>query len=161
MPPVIVRKADLADASDGLAVLEMTRMYASDPMGGHADLSPDCQQRLIHEMRDHQGIVVFLAFEEGQAVGIATCLVSFSTFAARKIINIHDLSVIATHRGRGIARMLIAAVEAEAIRQDCCRITLEVSALNERARDVYAALGFRGARETDADRITYFCGKEL
>jgi GNAT superfamily N-acetyltransferase len=95
------------------------------------------------------------------AVGIATCFVGFSTFAARPLINIHDLAVLPTHRGKGIARRLLEAVEQKARALGCTRITLEVLENNRRARHVYAASGFAQATSDSSTGGALFYIKNL
>jgi ribosomal protein S18 acetylase RimI-like enzyme len=68
--------------------------------------------------------------------------VGFSTFAARLLINIHDLAVIPEYRGRGIGRLLLEAVEAKGHELGCCKLTLEVREDNQRAQRLYDKFGF-------------------
>ena len=155
-----VRIADLTDQHDAEAVLEMTRSYARDPMGGGQDLDPQVSASLIEEMRSHGGIVCFLAYDKGTPVGIANCIVSFSTFRARPILNVHDLYVSEEHRGKGVSRALLEKVESYARDRNFSAITLEVLEINERARKVYEAFGFSGAMPEPGDS-KYFCRKVL
>ena len=97
---------DLDDPEHQAAVLAMTRAYARDPMGNGRDLPAEIQQALVPGLRAHPTTLIFLAYRGDEAVGIVTCFVGFSTFAARPLINIHDLHVAKDHRGRGIARSL-------------------------------------------------------
>ena len=69
---------------------------------------------LVDGLREHPTSLVFLAFDRNRPVGMATCFIGFSTFAARRIINIDDLHVPAEFRSRGIGRRLLEAVEAKA-----------------------------------------------
>jgi ribosomal protein S18 acetylase RimI-like enzyme len=78
-------------------------------------------------------------------VGIATCFIGFSTFAARPLINIHDLHVTKEHQRRGVAPSLLAAVEKEARDRGCCKLTLEVQENNRPALALYERFGFAGA----------------
>jgi ribosomal protein S18 acetylase RimI-like enzyme len=137
-----IRPADLTSGDDSSAVVFVVDSYARDPAGGGRPLPPDVRARLPDALRDHPTSVVFLAFVDGQPAGVAVCFVGFSTFHARPLLNIHDLAVVPEHRGRGIGRALLAAVEAEAVRRDCCRLTLEVQDENRRARRVYDRFGF-------------------
>src|SRR5437867_12897246 len=82
--------------------------------------------------------------------GIATCFLGFSTFFARPLLNIHDFAILPQHRGRGLARHLLRAVEAKALELGCCTITLEVQEKNVRARRVYERAGFAQAGDRQA-----------
>jgi ribosomal protein S18 acetylase RimI-like enzyme len=85
---------------------------------------------------------VFLAYDGEVPVGVAVCFLGFSTFAAKPLVNLHDVAVVPTHRGRGVGRALLAAVEAKARELGCCKRTLEVLDKNERALRTYRAAGF-------------------
>lgn len=161
MSQIVVRKADLTRQTDREAVVAMTQAYARDPQGRGSEIESEVARRLPGFLAAHPAALVFLAYDGDEAIGIATCALSFSTFRASPILNIHDLSVRADRRGEGIARRLFEAVEAEARGLDCCRISLEVGATNEHARNVYAAWGFRGARELDPQGVKYFCELDL
>jgi ribosomal protein S18 acetylase RimI-like enzyme len=66
---------------------------------------------------------------------------SFSTFYAKKVLNVHDLAVNPAFRGNGVGEALLAAVEKEAKEENCCKITLEVREDN-RAQNLYERFGF-------------------
>ncbi|MGF7153975.1 GNAT family N-acetyltransferase [Novosphingobium gossypii] len=141
-PALSIAKADFADPADAAAIVAMLDIYARDPMGGGEPLSDDVRQRLVPALSQVPGAFVVLARIDGEAVGIANCFTGFSTFAARPLVNIHDMAVAPAHRGKGIARALFAAIEAEARMLGACKITLEVLSGNERAKALYASLGY-------------------
>jgi len=154
-------RADLDDPRHQAAVLAMTRAYARDPMGNGQDLPAEVQQALVPGLRAHPTTLVFLAFHDDQAVGIVTSFTGFSTFAARPLINIHDLYVTKEHRGHGVGRSLLEAVEAEARRLGCCKLTLEVQEHNETALALYRRLGFVGGQYEAAAGGVLFREKKL
>ena len=158
---VHIRLADLNDSADQAATLEMIDAYARDPMGNGAPLPPDVRDRLIAGLRTHPTTLVFLAFVATSPVGVAVCFLGFSTFAAKPLINIHDLSVLPRHRGTGIGRALLQAVEAEARSRGCCKLTLEVLDENHRARRAYAAAGFGAPVYKGDEQKTLFLSKPL
>jgi len=65
-----------------------------------------------------------------------------STFAARPLLNLHDLAVLPERRGLGVGRALLEAVEARARDLGCCKLTLEVRQDNARAQALYESFGF-------------------
>ena len=140
-----VVEADLARPEHQRDVVAMTAAYALDAMGNGGPLPPDVLERLIPGLREHLTTIIFLAYVEGRAVGIATCFLGFSTFTARPLINIHDLAVLAEYRGRGVGRALMGAVERKARERGCSKVTLEVQENNTRARRLYEAAGFAQA----------------
>ncbi len=147
---VSVVLADLSDAAQSADVVAMTASYALDVMGNGGPLDADVLTRLVPALRAHPTTLVFLAYDDGVAVGIATCFVGMSTFQARSLINIHDLAVLPDRRGQGIGAALLTAVEHEARARGCCKLTLEVQERNTRARRAYDAAGFAQAVCSDA-----------
>lgn len=138
-----IREANLAESVDAAALLEVLDSYARDPMGGASPLSADVRQRLVPALREQPGALVLLAFDGVHPVGLATCFYGFSTFAARPLLNVHDLAVVADRRGRGIGRALLVAAEERARARGCAKLTLEVREDNARARRLYGEQGFR------------------
>jgi GNAT superfamily N-acetyltransferase len=158
---VEVVEADLARLEHQRDVVAMTAAYALDTMGNGGPLPPDVLERLVPGLRAHPTTTIFLAYLDGKAVGIATCFVGFSTFAARPLINIHDFAVLPEYRARGVGRALLQAVERKARERGCVKITLEVQEGNARARRVYKAAGFAQALSGQANGGALFYAKPL
>jgi len=137
-----IRRADLADERDVARVVTLLNSYALEPVGLGGPLPPDVRERLIPELERIPGALVLLAFADAEAIGIAVCFRGFSTFRARPLLNIHDLAVLAEHRGKGAGRALLQAAEDHARREGCCRLTLEVLERNAGARALYRRFGF-------------------
>lgn len=135
-------RADLARTDHGQAVADLVDAYAADPLGNGARLDASVKQALIPALQAHPTTEILLAFCDERAVGVAVCFVGFSTFAARPLLNLHDLAVLPEFRGQGVGRLLLAAVERRAVELGCCKVTLEVFAANP-ARRLYEACGFR------------------
>jgi ribosomal protein S18 acetylase RimI-like enzyme len=142
MPSIDIVEADLDNTDHQRAVVDLIHAYALDPMGNGRPLPPETRHALIPGLKQLPTTMIFLAYQEGQAIGIAVCFRGFSTFAARPLINIHDLAVLPQHRGHGVGRRLLEAVERKAQELDCCKITLEVAENNHKARQIYRAAGF-------------------
>jgi ribosomal protein S18 acetylase RimI-like enzyme len=158
---VEVREARLADATDAAAFLAILESYATDEMGGGTPLDPFVRARLVPALREQSNALVLLAFSEGSAVGVATCFFGFSTFAARSLLNVHDLAVLPASRGRGVGRALLSAAEAHARARDCAKLTLEVREDNARARALYRERGFRDFELAGVPIRTLFLAKPL
>ena len=141
-PTLTVRRADYGDAGDAAALVALLDVYARDPMGGGKGLSQAVKASLPTALQVFPGAFSLLAFQGDEAVGLANCFTGFSTFAARPLVNIHDLAVRPEQRGKGIGRALMQAVEAEARARGACKITLEVLGGNDNAKALYAALGY-------------------
>jgi len=161
MRPVVIVEADLNRTEHQHAVVELIDAYAMDPMGNGKPLSPEVRRTLIPGLQRHPTTVVFLAYQDGKAIGIAVCFRGFSTFAARPLINIHDLAVLPEHRRQGTVRRLLEEVERKARDMGCCKLTLEVLEGNRRARQVYQAAGFAQVEYQAATGGALFLSKSL
>lgn len=142
MGALTVVEADLANPRHQGAVVDLVNAYARDPMGQGRDLAEDVRRDLIAGLRRHPAALILLAFDGDLPVGIAVCFIGFSTFAARPLINIHDLAVVPEYRGQGVGRALLEHVEARGRAMGCARLTLEVNADNLPAQALYTKFGF-------------------
>lgn len=147
---VEVRRGDPRIEADAAAILMLLDAYARDPRGGGEPLPEPVRERLVPGLRAHPTSRVWLAFDDGMPVGVCVGFLGFSTFQALPLLNIHDLAVLPGHRGKGAGRALLAAAEAHAQEQGCCRLTLEVQEDNLPARALYEAMGYRDVRYGDS-----------
>jgi GNAT superfamily N-acetyltransferase len=158
--PEIV-EADLSRLDHQRDVVALTDAYARDPMGNGAPLPQEVIERLIPGLRGHPTTLILLAYSGPEAVGIATCFLGFSTFRGRPLVNVHDLAVLPGHRGGGIGRRLLEAVERKARALGCCKVTLEVLENNAVARRLYAGAGFSQATYVETSGGALFYTKQL
>jgi GNAT superfamily N-acetyltransferase len=156
MEPVEIVQADLDDADHQRAVVALTDAYARDPMGNGAPLPQEKLDRLIDGLRNHPTTVILLAYAGGQAVGIATCFLGYSTFAVEPLLNVHDLAVLPGHRGLRIGAKLLEAVEQKARQLGCSKLTLEVGDTNARAKDLYEKAGFAQPTSEGAGDLLFY-----
>ena len=110
-----VRQADYQSATDAAALVMLLDAYASDPAGGGEPLSDFAKTHLVRELSARPQAYSVLAFEGEAPVGLVNCIEGFSSFACKPLVNVHDVAVLASHRGRGIAEAMLA--EAERIAQ--------------------------------------------
>ena len=82
-----------------------------------------------------------LAHEAGKTLGVAIYFFTYSSWAGRKVLNLHDVIVSNSSRRSGVGRRLLSYLAKEAKKNDCARIDLEVRSYNE-ARTFYEKLGF-------------------
>jgi len=134
--------ADLTNAEHQRATLAMLDAYMRDPMGGNTPMPEPTKRDLIPGLRAHPACYVFLAYSDSNPAGLSICFLGFSTFNARPLINIHDIFVDASARGKGIGRLLLEKIETKARALKCCRLTLEVREDNHPARTLYRKAGF-------------------
>ena len=156
MSPITVIQADLDRTDHQDAVLRLVNNYARDPMGNSQDLPQEVRNRLIPGLQAHSTTLIFLAYRGDEAVGIAVCFRGFSTFAAKPLLNIHDLAVNPDCRGQGIGHLLLDQVEHRARELGCCKLTLEVQQNNHVAQGLYHSVGFiRAAYDPEAGRVLF------
>lgn len=134
--------ADYRDAAQAAAVVDLLNAYASEPAGGGVPLDPVVRQDLPAALAARPQAFSVLAFEGGQPVGLVNCLEGFSTFACKPLVNVHDVVVLPSHRGQGVAQKMFARVEQEARRRGACKLTLEVLSNNKPALRTYEREGF-------------------
>ena len=161
MSSVVIVEADLDRIDHQTAVVELIDAYARDPMGNGRPLPAQTRLELLPGLRQVPTTVIFLAYREQRAIGIAVCFRGFSTFAARPLINIHDLAVLPAHRGQGVGRRLLEAVERKARELGCCKLTLEVAEHNDRARRIYRETGFEQSLPAPGSGGALFMSKPL
>ncbi|MEW6267809.1 MAG: GNAT family N-acetyltransferase [Thermodesulfobacteriota bacterium] len=154
-------EADLEHPLHRIAVRELIDAYARDPMGSGAGLPQEVIDRIVPGLHAHPGCVVFLAYAGDEPAGVAVCFVGFSTFAARPLLNVHDLAVLPQHRRRGVARGLLGRVEARARELGCVKLTLEVLEDNVAAQALYRSVGFADADIGAGARRTWFLERRL
>lgn len=126
-------------SADWLALLDH---YARDPMGGGHALSDYARANLPRELAALSGFHGALAYDGEAPVGLINCFAGFSTFAARPLLNIHDIVTRADRRGQGVAQALLDWAAQRARDLACCKLTLEVLANNKRALASYERAGF-------------------
>ncbi|HQS82487.1 MAG TPA: GNAT family N-acetyltransferase [Thiobacillus sp.] len=154
-------RARYDDPAHAAALLELLDAYARDPAGGGEALGDFARDNLIAELAARPFVFSVLAFDGDIPVGLVNAIEGFSTFACRPLVNVHDVVVAASHRGRGIAAQLFAEVEAIARERGACKLTLEVLDGNAPARALYRRLGFAAYRLDPAMGHAQFLQKWL
>jgi GNAT superfamily N-acetyltransferase len=138
-------QVDYGNATHVALLLDLLNGYAQDPMGGGHALSAEVLARLPQALRRRPTLFSVLAYDDaadGTAVGLINCVEGFSTFAAQPLVNVHDVVVVPQYRGRGVARVMLQAVESLARQRGACKLTLEVLSGNGPAIGAYASAGF-------------------
>ena len=110
MTEIFIREAEWQSPTDCSSVLKLIDAYALEPIEGGQPLPDFTRENLIAGLQSVSGAFVLLACIDSEAVGIAVCFRGFSTFAARPLINLHDLAVLPQFRRRGIGGRLLEAV---------------------------------------------------
>lgn len=155
------RRADYGDAADAAAVVMLLDAYASDPAGGGEPLSDFAKANLVRELAARPQAYSVLAFDGELPVGLVNCIEGFSTFACQPLVNVHDVAVLASHRGRGIAEQMLREAERIAAERGAVKMTLEVLAGNAPAMQLYRRIGYAAYQLDPAMGVAQFLQKWL
>ncbi|MHC4997208.1 MAG: GNAT family N-acetyltransferase [Planctomycetota bacterium] len=158
---ISVVRADLDNPVHAEAVVRLVNVYSRDVMGNGRSLPDDVLEEMVPALKRHPTTLVMLAFLGERAVGVAVCFVGLSTFAAKPLVNIHDIGVESDCRDRGVGGALIAGVEEAAIELGCCKLTLEVRQDNHRALHLYRKCGFSNEHLDSNEAAMEFWEKPL
>lgn len=139
---ICVRRVDYANPLEARALVFLLNAYASDPAGGGEALSDHARLNLATQLAQRPQAFSLIAWDGDAPVGLINCIEGFSTFACQPLVNVHDVAVLASHRGRGVGRLLLAGAEHEAKARGACKLTLEVLSGNVPALRLYEAMGF-------------------
>jgi ribosomal protein S18 acetylase RimI-like enzyme len=139
---VVVCRADYANPTHGAALVALLDAYAQDPMGGAHALSDFARANLVAALAARVQAFSVLAFVGDEPVGLVNCIEGFSTFTCRPLVNVHDVAVLAGHRGQRVAEKMLALAETIARERGACKLTLEVLQGNAGAVRLYRRVGF-------------------
>ena len=134
--------ADYHNVVHALAIVALLDVYAKDLAGGGKPLTEFVKSQLVRALAARPQAFSVLAFEGAKPVGLINCFEGFSTFACRPLVNVHDVVVLADHRGQRVAEQMLALVEQLARRRGACKLTLEVLQGNCSALRLYERTGF-------------------
>jgi GNAT superfamily N-acetyltransferase len=152
---------DYRDPAQAAALVTLLDGYARDPAGGGAPLADAVLAGLPAALAARPQAFSVLAYDGETPVGLVNCIEGFSTFACRPLVNVHDVVVLASHRGRRIAQRMLARVEEEARARQACKLTLEVLSGNPSALRAYEREGFAGYQLDPAFGSAIFLQKRL
>ena len=156
-----VIQVDYFNAQHAAHLVALLDAYARDPMGGGKALEPEVKTKLVPALAKLPNAFSLIAYIEDQPVGLANCFQSFSTFACKPLINIHDIMVVKEQRGKGISQLMLDRVESIAREKNCCKITLEVLSNNHAALSAYRQFGFEAYQLDPASGKAEFWQKPL
>ena len=114
-------------------------------------------EHLASEQAGGSGLLL-VAEEQGKLVGFIRLKIERTPdnplLQPRRYAKINDLGVSATHRRRGVGKMLMRAAEQWAAEQGMDEIELNVWEFNRAALAFYQSLGFETARRTMLKKIS-------
>jgi ribosomal protein S18 acetylase RimI-like enzyme len=114
----------------------------ADPMGDCDRMTGVKADDLVAGLANHPSSFVLFLECCDKIIGLAICFVNFSTFSAKRYINIHDVFIEKPYRGNGFGKALMKAIIIIARLRGCCKVNLEVREDNVSAKILYRSLGF-------------------
>jgi len=146
---VRIRRYSARDADALTALIRALAEYEKLPPP-----TPAAARRLLRDIG--RRIHVLIAERDGEPVGYAIYLFTYSSFRARPTLYLEDLFVLPQHRRGGIGHLFFDALRAAARRAGCARMEWVVLDWNEPAHRFYRKLGARPL----AGWVTYRMGLE-
>ncbi|MBN1604904.1 MAG: GNAT family N-acetyltransferase [Chitinispirillaceae bacterium] len=138
-----IQIADLTDDVHCSYVIALVNEYRCDSMGGSLGaIAKESELELLHGLRNHPSSIVYFALLNGTVAGMAVCFTGFSTFRAKKLLNIHDLILYRDYRKKGIGTWFLKKIAEEVSNAGYCKLTLEVRTDNKFAKKAYRKVGF-------------------
>ncbi len=141
-PSLHICRADYTNRNHASAIVLLLDAYARDAAGGGEPLSEFAKTHLVKALAARPQAFSVLAFDDTQPIGLINCMEGFSTFACKPLVNVHDVAVLASHRGQRVAERMLALAEQIARERGACKMTLEVLQGNSSAIRLYERVGF-------------------
>lgn len=132
-----IGRAGLDDLRQLVPLFDTYRQFYEQP----SDL-PRAERHLRERLARGESLV-WIAWQDGQALGFCQCYPTFCSIAAAPIFALYDLFVQPAARGLGVARSLMQAAEDEARVRGCVRLDLSTARTNRPAQALYESLGWQ------------------
>ena len=131
-----IRTASLADLEQLTGLFEAYRAFYGK--------TPDREgaAQFLRERLEHGESVVFIAEEDGTAVGFTQLYPLFSSTRMKRLWLLNDLFVDPASRGKGISKMLLERAKQLARESGACEVMLETAKTNEIGNRLYPEAGF-------------------
>jgi GNAT superfamily N-acetyltransferase len=137
MSSTSVRQAVLADLEELATLFDQYRQFqdrASDIAAARS---------FLRERFNHGESVVFICHDGDAPVGFAQLYPSFSSVSLSRVFVVNDLFVHESGRRKGVASMLLSAIESYAWSFGSARVTLNVARDNNSAQRLYEEHGWK------------------
>ena len=136
-PGVNVRQATVDDLDLIVPLFDAYRQFYRQPS------DTEGARRFLLERFEHNQSVIFLALQDGDAIGFTQLYPSFSSASMARIFILNDLSVAPDARGRGVGSALLDATARYGRRVGAIRLALSTELSNTTAQAVYEKMGWQ------------------
>lgn len=134
---VTIRQATIADMEDLVRLVDGYRQFYRQPS------APDRIREFLLDRFEHNQSIIFVAMENGAAVGFTQLYPSFSTGALSRIYILNDLFVDPQARRNGAGVALLQAAAEYGRRVGALRLVLSTELTNTAAQSLYEKLGWK------------------
>lgn len=142
--PILIRPAGAGDRPFVFATVERLGAFGPPPWRTKGEIA-EADARVLRAFfeRPAEGAALLIAVSEQAPLGFIYLEVLRDYFVGDEHGHVSVLAVTAAAEGRGVGAALMRAAEAWARERGYKRLTLNVFEGNERARAIYAHLGYR------------------
>ena len=137
MSKVTVRRVNEENVHDAALLFDAYRQFYSQ----QADF--EMARNFLAERLARKESVIYVAFEDGKAVGFAQLYPSFSSLSMKRIWILNDLFVAPPARGHGIGTALLEECKQLAIETGAKELILETMKSNVTAQRLYESQGWK------------------
>lgn len=121
---------------------EVSKMFDQYRVFYKSSSDIEIARKFIQERFKKGDSVIFVGNKNGRIVGFAQLYPSFSSVSMKRIWILNDLFVEQACRKKGIAKLLLSAVEDFARETEAIRIILATQTSNIAAQSLYESLGY-------------------
>jgi ribosomal protein S18 acetylase RimI-like enzyme len=109
----------------------------------------EAAKKFLKERFQNNDSVVFAANDNGKIIGFTQLYPSFSSVSMRRVWILNDLYVKESHRQKGVAKLLMSAVQEYAKGSGAVRVILSTHISNTNAQKLYKSQGYIKDEEFD------------
>jgi ribosomal protein S18 acetylase RimI-like enzyme len=141
-----LQKASFKDVSEVAGLFDLYRQFY--------ECDPDIvlAEKYISERIKNEDSTIFVAKDNGEAIGFVQMYPSFCSVEAIKIYILYDLYVDASARNSGVGALLMGRASEYAKEQGASRVDLMTAFSNKPGQHLYEKIGYKRALE---DFYTY------
>lgn len=139
---------------DGPAIVALLDGFSR--VSENKELPSQIKNTLIDNLKEFGNTKIYFVEDQGTPIGIALCVISFSSFYAQSVLNIHDFYIDPAYHRKGVGDALMAYVLSEAEKGPYCKVTLEVVGDNFAAQRLYEKHGFFGNGTNTVEGTKFF-----
>jgi len=116
---------------------------------------------VIDKLKKLSTTKIYLCENSDDIIGIAVCFIGFSTYNQRELLNIHDFFISSDWQGKGIGKKFLQYIDEECIKNNWCRVTLEVCGDNSNAIKLYSDSGYIGNENSENNCLIFAMKKDF